>query len=165
MTDKDHEYEMEIPLDGFSSFSFENTAQRIISSYILLMINAGELNDVLGDQLINEFKIKIDANSGIGAISGSALKLKTMLEIFMQTATDVSLSLEQSSFDIDHEDHQFFSLFEDLQSKVSSQKTTNLTYLEMMSQKQRADVAKAAFDFSQSLPFMYRHKEIPEFIQ
>ena len=163
MTDKDHGHEIEIPLDGFSSFSFENTAQRIISSYIVLMINAGELTEMLGDQLINEFKTKIDANSGIGVISGSAPKLRKMLEIFMQTVMDVTLSFEQSSFNTDHEDHQFLSLFEDLQSKVSSQKSTSLTYLEIMSHKQRADVAKAVFDFSQSLPFIYRQSEIPDF--
>ena len=167
MTDRDHshEVEMEISLDGCSSFSFENTEQRIISSYIVLMINSSEVTDMIGNQLTNEFKTKIDANTGFGSISGSALKLKLMLDIFMQTATDVSLSFDKSSFVTDHEDHQFFCLFEDLQSRVSSQKSTSLTYLEMMSRKQRADVAKAAFDFSQSLPFIYRYQEIPDFAQ
>ena len=167
ITDKDHsnEVEMEIPLDGVSSFLFENTEQRIISSYIVLMINSGELTDMIGSQLTNEFKTKIDATNGSGIISGSPFKLKLMLDIFMQTATHVSLSFDQSSFDTDHEDYQFFSLFEDLQSKVSSQQSTSLTYLEMMSSKQRADVARAVFDFSQSLPFIFRHQKIPEFAQ
>ena len=97
MTDRDHshEVEMEISLDGCSSFSFENTEQRIISSYIVLMINSSEVTDMIGNQLTNEFKTKIDANTGFGSISGSALKLKLMLDIFMQTATDVSLSCSE----------------------------------------------------------------------
>lgn len=155
--------EMNVDLDEFSTLSFETIPQRIISSFIFLLINAGALSDVLGDQITEDFKNTVDDKSGIGAVSGPALKLKMLLDIFMQAAADVSLSIEKSTFDPSHEDYQFFSLFEGLQSRIGSEEPTSITYLEMMSHNQRADVAKAVFDLSQFLPFIYRYQEEPRF--
>lgn len=156
--------EMNVDLDEFSTLSFDTMPQRIISSFIILLINAGELSDILGDQITDDFKNKIDASSGIGTVSGPALKLKMLLDIFMQSAMDVSLSIDKSVFDPGHEDYQFFSLFEDLETKIGPHEPTSITYLELMSHNQRAEVAKAAFDFSQCFPFIYRYQKEPKFV-